>query len=190
MAIQTAGDSSDYLARLRKIHRELGIPEDFLDTTRLPLHIEPDDLVATEADYYQRPQKLTLAAHLAWISMRTAAARDGVILHLISAFRGIDYQRELIRKKLQKGHAIEEILTVVAAPGFSEHHTGRAIDLNTDDCAVLQQEFENTEAFQWLKSNAQDYGFALSYPRDNSWGIDYEPWHWCYQAENSDPEIV
>jgi D-alanyl-D-alanine carboxypeptidase len=159
----------------------MGIPEDFLDSTRLPLCIEPDLLVDAGPDFYQRPQKLTPAAHLAWVAMRDAAAREGVILHLISAFRGIDYQAELIHRKLQNGSLINEILSVVAAPGFSEHHTGRAIDLNTEDCAVLQEEFEKTTAFQWLTMKASNFGFVLSYPRDNPWGIAYEPWHWCYQ---------
>lgn len=189
MTNQAAGDlEPDYLDRIRTIHRELGIPDHYLETTRLPLYAEPDDLVATEPDFYQRPQRLTLAAHRAWIAMRQAAAGEGIVLHLISAFRGLDYQCELIRKKLQKGDSIGEILTVNAAPGFSEHHTGRAVDLNTTDCAVLEQEFENTEAFQWLKRKAQDYGFVLSYPRDNPWGIEYEPWHWCYQPDNPGSE--
>jgi len=188
MSIQAAGDEPDYLARLRKIHRELGIPEDFLDTTRLPLCVEPEDLVDTEPDFYQRPQKLTSATHLAWIAMRERAARDGVVLYLISAFRGIEYQRDLIHRKLQKGCLIDEILTVVAAPGFSEHHTGRAVDLNTDNCAVLQEEFENTDAFQWLMCKARAFGFTLSYPRNNPWGIAYEPWHWCYQPDNAGTE--
>ncbi|MBT8145423.1 MAG: D-alanyl-D-alanine carboxypeptidase family protein, partial [Gammaproteobacteria bacterium] len=69
---------------------------------------------------------------------------------------------------------------------FSEHHTGRALDLNTDGCAVLQEEFENTSAFQWLMAEAQSFGFILSYPRDNPWGIVYEPWHWCYQPDIAD----
>ena len=183
MANQATAVMPEFLARLRKAHQELGIPDEFLENPGLPLCIEPESLVDTEPDYYQRPQRLTAAAHSAWLAMRQAAATDGVILHLISAYRGIDYQSELIRKKLQKGEQLEDILAVVAAPGFSEHHTGRAIDLNTDDCAVLEEEFENTIAFQWLKERAGEFGFVLSYPRDNPWGIAYEPWHWCFQPE-------
>lgn len=181
MTIETQNVETEYLARLRASHRALGIPENFLDTSRLPLCIEPVDLVDTEPDYYCRPQKLTPAANLAWRAMRDAAAGDGVVLHLISAFRSIEYQVELIRKKLQNGNSIEEILSVVAAPGFSEHHTGRAIDLNTENCAVLEESFEKTTAFQWLNVNANNFGFVLSYPRNNNLGIAYEPWHWCYQ---------
>jgi D-alanyl-D-alanine carboxypeptidase len=189
MAIRADSVESEYLARLRKAHRKLGIPDAFLDHPRLPLCIEPEHLVDTEPDFYQRPQKLTPDAHLAWMAMRDAAASEGVVLHLISAFRGIDYQAELIRRKLQNGGLIDDILAVVAAPGFSEHHTGRAIDLNTEDCAVLEEEFEKTIAFQWLMVKAQDFGFVLSYPRDNRWGIAYEPWHWCYQPLVDDSRI-
>jgi len=181
MVRQDVGVSPEVLAQIRAVHRDLGIPESFLENTRMPLHGEPAELVATEADFYERPQRLTPAAHEAWLAMRQAAHEEGVVLYLISAYRGIDYQCDLIRRKLQKGCHMEEILSVVAAPGFSEHHTGRALDLHTDHCEVLQEEFENTAAFQWLVKRAGDFGFVLSYPRDNPWGIAFEPWHWCYQ---------
>jgi len=171
---------SAYLDRLRVVHRQLGIPETYLESTRLPLCLEPQQLVATEPDYYQRPQKLTPAANAAWLAMRQAAADEGVDLFLISAFRGVDYQSGLIRKKLDSGQDLPEILSVVAAPGFSEHHTGRAVDLGTSNCPALQEEFEDTPAFRWLDRHAAAYGFTLSYPQDNPYGISYEPWHWCF----------
>lgn len=170
-----------FLERVEQVHRDLGIPEDYLHTTRLPLCAEPEALVATETDYYGRPQRLEPGAFAAWSAMKQAAAEAGVILHLISAFRDLEYQRGLIVRKLDQGQAIADILRVNAAPGFSEHHTGRAIDIGTKDCPALEQEFENTEAFQWLVENAGDFGFALSYPPDNPLGIAYEPWHWCFK---------
>ena len=45
----------------------------------------------------------------------------------------------------------------------------------------LEEVFEDSEAFDWLLGNAGDYGFRLSYPRDNAYGIAYEPWHWFYE---------
>lgn len=169
-----------YLARLRTIHRELGITEDYLNDLRLPLCVEPAQLVDIGPDVYQRPQQLTPAAHAAWTAMRRAAESDGVELLLVSAYRGVDYQRDLIRRKLDSGRTLGDILQVIAAPGFSEHHTGRAIDLTTPGCGVLVEEFEETSAFQWLERRAGGFGFTLSYPRDNPHGISYEPWHWCY----------
>jgi D-alanyl-D-alanine carboxypeptidase len=67
---------------------------------------------------------------------------------------------------------------VNAAPGHSEHHTGRAVDIATPGSRPLTEEFEQTDAFRWLSSRAVEFGFSLTYPRDNPWGIAYEPWHW------------
>lgn len=173
-------DEQLFQQRVQLAHRELGIPENYLQETRLPLCVEPNDLEATELDYYGRPQRLVADALSAWSAMKAAAQDAGVVIHLISAYRDLDYQSNLIARKLDQGQSIEEILRVNAAPGFSEHHTGRAVDVGTDSCPALVEEFENTEAFQWLSDNAERFGFQLSYPRNNGLGIDYEPWHWCF----------
>ena len=69
-------------------------------------------------------------------------------------------------------------------PGYSEHHTGRALDITTSDCEPLTEAFELTEAFTWLVTHASKYQFSLTYPRDNPYGIIYEPWHWAVRAED------
>ena len=43
--------------------------------------------------------------------------------------------------------------------------------------------FEKTPAFTWLKENAHDYGFILSYPKGNLY-YQYEPWHWRFVGED------
>ena len=173
--------------RVVALHHALGIGPDYLETSKLPLCREPSELVDTELDFYQRPQKLTPDAFQAWCRMKFAAEDTGVALLLISAFRDIDYQHDLIARKVREGRTIEEVLTVNAAPGFSEHHTGRALDIGTTGCDPLVEEFENTSAFEWLISNAAAFGFTLTYPRGNGYGIDYEPWHWCFTA--TDPRV-
>jgi D-alanyl-D-alanine carboxypeptidase len=50
----------------------------------------------------------------------------------------------------------------------------------TDGVRPFSMEFENTLAFTWLVANARRFGFALSFPRGNAHGYDYEPWHWFY----------
>ena len=179
-------NSEDFLQRLAAVHAELGLPADYSANCRLPLCTEPDSLVDAGPDQFGRPQKLDPRALVAWQAMQAAAARDGVRLAIVSAFRGLDYQAGLIRRKLEGGQSLAEILAVVAVPGFSEHHTGRAIDVGTDDCPAVSPEFEQTPAYHWLQANASDHGFTLSYPRGNQLGIDFEPWHWCYSA--STPE--
>ncbi len=168
---------------MQAIHEALDIPSNYAHDRKLPLCVEPDKLVDTELDFYQRPQRLTAAAFSAWSAMKAAAAADEVAVFLISAFRDLEYQRGLIEKKLSDGQALAEILRVNAAPGYSEHHTGRAIDVGTANCDALSENFENTTAFQWLTANASIYHFSMSYPRTNVFGIQYEPWHWCFSAE-------
>ena len=67
-----------------------------------------------------------------------------------------------------------------AAPGYSEHHTGRAIDITTPGTQPLEPAFETTPAFEWLTGSAHEFGFRMSYPRNNRHGIAYEPWHWAW----------
>jgi len=171
---------TDYKQRVLGLHAQLGISVNFMDSTALLFYEEPSTLVTTEVDFYGREQRLTSNAYAAWLEMRSQAAIAGIELLMISAYRGIDYQAQLIQRKLDAGQTLEEILCVNAAPGFSEHHTGRAIDIASPQCPKLEEEFEHTAAFQWLQINAGDFGFTMSFPRGNNCGIIYEPWHWCY----------
>lgn len=163
-----------------ELHQTLGIPAGYISSCNLPFCEEPSQLVATERDFYDRPQQLTPESFAAWTAMKSAAATSRVDIFLISAYRSTQYQADLLAKKLGSGSAIEDILTVNAAPGFSEHHTGRAVDIGTYGCDALVEEFENTSAFQWLEENSVKFGFAMTYPRGNEFGIIYEPWHWCF----------
>jgi D-alanyl-D-alanine carboxypeptidase len=114
--------------------------------------------------------------------MRQTALVSGVELQPVSAWRSMAYQSGLLQRKLEKGLSMEEILRTSAAPGYSEHHTGRAIDITTPSCAALEEEFEHCAAFQWLQRHARVFGFRLSFPRNNRHSLAYEPWHWCFDG--------
>ena len=169
---------------LADLHRELGVPPDYAMRRGLPAHAEATELAGIGRDLYGRPQRLVPGAARAWRRMRRAARQDGIELLVVSAFRSFEYQAEVIRGKLAVGRSIEEILCSNAAPGFSEHHTGRALDLTTADVPPLEEAFELTPAFEWLAENARRFGFEMSYPRDNPWGIVYEPWHWAWSGRD------
>lgn len=172
--------AQDYRQSIAALHAELGIPADYASRTGLVLCEEAVELVSIGADVLGREQRLAPSAAEAWMRMRDAAERDGKQLLVVSAFRSVDYQRALIQRKLEKGLEIADILRINAAPGHSEHHTGRALDITAPDCPPLEQGFEVTRAFEWLTHHAARHGFRLSYPRDNPHGITYEPWHWAY----------
>lgn len=114
--------------------------------------------------------------------MSRAARRDGIELFLVSGYRSVERQAEMIRRRLKRGKTLEEILAVCAPPGFSEHHTGRAVDLGARGAPVREAGFAETAAFRWLEGDAAHWGFFLSYPRDNVQGFEFEPWHWCYRG--------
>lgn len=160
----------------------LGIPRDYARKHHLRLQREPVRLVANGTDIYGRQQWLQPRAARALARMRAAAADAGADLQIVSAFRSIEYQLGIIERKLARGQAIADILRVSAAPGYSEHHSGRCIDLTTPGCAPLEESFERSPAYAWLRQHATRFGFSLSYPRENPHGIAYEPWHWCWHA--------
>lgn len=149
-------------------------------TNRVPFVEEADDLVSVGPDYLGRDAFLTPGAAAGWEAMRQAALADGIELMMISTFRSVDRQAELLGAKIAKGMTMEQALEYSAYPGFSEHHSGNAIDIGSTECSHLEEEFETTAAFDWLMRNAGDFGFVMTYPRDNEYGIAYEPWHWCF----------
>ena len=177
MSVMTA-----YADRIAQHLRELGIAASYGEERGLPLCEEPPDVVLIGLDIFGRARHLEPAAARQWSAMRDAARAAGIELLLVSAFRSVDYQRAIFDRKLSQGTPIEEILRVNAAPGYSEHHTGRAVDIATRGCPPLTEAFETTEAFEWLTANAGTFGFGMSFPRGNPTGIAYEPWHWAFQS--------
>jgi len=170
---------------LRELHQELGIRADYAQATGQPGFDEARELVEVGPNLVGRMQRLTPLAAGRWAAMAEAAAGDDIVLLIVSGFRSIDYQATLIRNKIAAGQLIDDILKVNAAPGFSEHHTGRAVDIATPGSRPLTEDFETTAAFDWLQHRAADFGFVMSFPRDNPWGISYEPWHWCWNRQDS-----
>jgi D-alanyl-D-alanine carboxypeptidase len=166
----------------RALMTELGIPENYGSDPLLPVYAEAIDLVEAGPNIVGRMQTLTTSAATAWQGILKATQDEEIELVMVSGFRSIEYQADLIRNKLAAGQLITEILQVNVAPGYSQHHTGNAIDIATPGYKPLLEEFETSPAFAWLKEHAGRFGFTLSYPRDNPEGIAYEPWHW-YRAE-------
>ena len=172
--------SSDW----KTIWSSLGIDEDLISACKLPLCEDADHLVSAGLDIFNREQFVTSSTLTCWSKMQSAAAEEDITLAIVSAFRSVEYQYELIRNKLAQGQLIHNIVQVNAIPGFSEHHTGKAIDIGTDDCDPLTEEFDTTPAFQWLTANAHLFEFTMSYPKNNATNIIYEPWHWmCRPAD-------
>ncbi|WP_432808667.1 M15 family metallopeptidase [Pantanalinema sp. GBBB05] len=129
---------------------------------------------------------LRKSAASAYQAMVAAAQADGVSLVALSGFRSKNDQDYLFfGKKAERGQVAAERAKVSAPPGYSEHHTGYALDIGDGSVPAtdLSESFEQTAAFHWLQANAAHYSFELSFPKDNRQGVSYEPWHWRYVGD-------
>ena len=174
--------SASYENRIREAFAELAIPPELVRRRGLPRCVEARRLVVAEVDARGRELKLTPTAARAWQRMKSAASQVSVQLYLVSAFRSFDRQCEILRAKLAAGQALEDILGVSAPPGYSEHHTGRAVDIGASPDDPLDEAFDRTDAYRWLAANAARFDYALSYPPENRYGYRYEPWHWLHRS--------
>ena len=118
------------------------------------------------------------------LEMREVAKREGIYLVFLSGYRSLNLQKDIFYslKSIRNQEAAERA-RVSAPPGYSEHSTGFAIDIGdaTKRETDFETEFENTDAFRWLKKNAAKFHFKLSFNKNNKY-IDYEPWHWRYEG--------
>lgn len=126
--------------------------------------------------------------------MISDAARDGIELTVVSAYRSVQKQQENLESYTQRlinlGHSSTEARKLaekeIALPYTSEHNAGLALDILTPDWWETHDDvtadFENTEQFHWLSENAHKYGFIMRYPKEyeNVTGIIYEPWHYRF----------
>jgi LAS superfamily LD-carboxypeptidase LdcB len=133
-------------------------------------------------DTEQRFERLHVEAGLELLKMMDAARLDGVWLIPVSGFRDMARQAMLFQLETEHLGSEEAAARAVAPPGYSEHHTGYAVDL-ADGLARafdVSLSFGQTKAFAWLMTHAHEFGFELSFPLDNPQGVNYEPWHWRF----------
>lgn len=126
--------------------------------------------------------------------MFEAASKDGVYLTPCSGYRTYETQERNYNNKISyyetlgysKEDAAIKAATIIMPPGSSEHNLGYAMDI-----VCVDEWFEDTDEFQWLMTNAADYGFILRYPKDKQdiTKVTYEPWHWRYVGVEAAKEM-
>lgn len=109
---------------------------------------------------------------------------------IVSAYRSRELQEELLQEEIRKNlwqgmprrTAEWDALRTVAPAGCSEHETGLAVDIVSENDPELKESQEETAENRWLQENCWKYGFILRYPRDKEevTGFAYEPWHFRY----------
>ena len=108
--------------------------------------------------------------------LQNDAAAQGLNIWLSSGFRSYDYQNQIYNNYVARdGQAAAD--TYSARPGYSEHQSGLAIDVNQID-----DSFIGTPEAIWLENHCHEYGFILRYPqgKQDITGYKYESWHIRY----------
>lgn len=138
-----------------------------------------------------RRETMDLEAVQAFRDMSIAAKASGVSLMPISGFRTISEQAALFARQTERRGSKKAAAKWSAPPGYSEHHTGYALDIADQQrpATDLNTSFQQTPAYRWLAANAVNYGFELSFPPNNWQGVSFEPWHWRYVGSDRAGQI-
>ena len=163
-------------------------PDRLLDHRRYE-EANPADLVNLNPN---SELKLQAPVQIAVNEMIASAKAEGVQLGIASAFRSVEDQNRLFFDiKAERGQSPTARAEVSAPPGYSEHHTGYAVDFidESKPGTHTDNSFETTPAFQWLQQNAAAYSFEMSFPKDSNSSVSYEPWHWRYVGDRKSLEL-
>ena len=165
-------DAIDYLVLVNKTHP---LPEDWedkLETVHITNSLGDDVEVET-------------AAYDAYLQLKEALEQEGVYVDLDSARRSIAAQQQIVDDFTEK-YGPAYVAKYVAVPGYSEHHTGLALDLYLiiDGVDVYENEdmVQYPEIWAQIHEKLAEYGFILRYleGKEHATGYGYEPWHIRY----------
>ena len=136
----------------------------------------------------------------AFIKMKDAAEKDGIVIKLVSGFRDFYRQQMIWNNKYRKftnefsldgPTAIKEIIRFSTIPGTSRHHWGTEIDIidknfENEKDLLISKKYEEGGIFnslkKWMDKNSKRFGFYIVYDDDsNRPGFEYEPWHYTYK---------
>lgn len=174
---QPASDSIDYMALVNKTH---ALPDDWeekLQTVHMTNSVGDD--VEVEKKAYE-----------AYLKLKADLEKDGIFVDLDSARRSIAEQQRIMDDFTEK-YGKDYALKTVATPGYSEHHTGLALDLyliiDGKDIVENEDMIQYPEIWSKIHAKLADYGFILRYLEgsEHITGYGYEPWHIRY-LDNAD----
>jgi LAS superfamily LD-carboxypeptidase LdcB len=188
------GRNEDFQKQIRKISKTVGVLDKLSKTDEellqkyskvyfLNEHYIPEKLSTVEKQWtYDESREFQLHSNVMpfFNDMVADAKSDGIDLWVVSAYRSFQTQAQL--KGAYTVTYGSGANAFSADQGFSEHQLGTTIDFTTSGIGGGLNGFQNTPAYTWLRNNAHEYGFALSYPENNSYYV-FEPWHWRFVGE-------
>ena len=139
----------------------------------------PNNLEKINNQYALDNMKLVKTAKEEFERLSKEAAKEGLNIIAMSAYRSYSYQIDLYNR-YAKSDGKEKADTYSGRPGHSEHQTGLAVDVYNKKLPYTS--FENTKEYEWMMKNAYKYGFILRFPKDKEeeTGYHFESWHYRY----------
>ena len=160
---------------------------------KLPDNWESRIELEETANYFGEPVRVEKAAYAEYQALRSALLEEGVDIELESCYRSVERQEELWAE-YEEAYGLDYCNKYVAVPGFSEHHTGFAIDTNLiqqsdDQASEKEKQKERAQLWEKVHRKLPEYGFILRYleGKEDITGYSYEPWHLRYVG---DPDIA
>ncbi len=168
----------------------------FQNTTLIPISElmgQGTPNLVSGSSYRLRPEAAT-----AFEELKKAAAKDGIIIKVVSSYRDYAHQNRIWERKynrfresgLSSTASIEKIIEYSTIPGTSRHHWGTDLDLidgakKVEGDVLVPSKFHGTGPFcslkEWMDKNAATYDFHLAYTDTSERkGFNYEPWHYSY----------
>lgn len=174
-------DPTDILILVNKTNRAPAVPVTL---------VKPDVMPTKEGyaeNIYMRPE-----AAGALEELFAGAAQEGITLYATSGYRSYSTQKAIFERKLDR-MSEKAANASVAKPGYSEHQTGLAMDVEgqTTLGTGLTEAFGTSPEGIWLAAHCHEYGFIIRYPEEKTkiTGYIYEPWHIRYVGKEAAAEI-
>lgn len=159
--IETISNPDSYTVLINKYR---ALPEDYA----------PKDLQSLSIN---SNMKLRKVAAEAYEELQNAALLDQVIIIPFSTYRTKEYQNKLYTNYVREDGK-ESADTYSARPRHSEHETGLAVDVRSNNLIDNLTD----DDYKWMLNNSYKYGFIVRYAYASSAITGYmeEPWHLRY----------
>ncbi|MEE0958397.1 MAG: M15 family metallopeptidase [Ruminococcus sp.] len=165
-------DGINYMALVNKTH---ALPENWekqLETVHMTNSVGDDVEVEKKA-------------YAAYLKLKSDLEKENIYVDLDSARRSVAEQQRIMDDFINK-YGAEYAAKTVAKPGYSEHHTGLALDLyliiDGKDITENEDMVQYPEIWAKIHEKLAGCGFTLRYLEgsEHITGYGYEPWHIRY----------
>ena len=172
-----ASDGIDYMVLVNKLNP---LPEDWEDKLEC---VTVKNSVGNDVEVEKK-------AYDAYEKLKADLESEDIFVDLDSARRSVEEQQRIM-DEFTRDHGADYAAKTVATPGYSEHHTGLALDLylivDGNDVTENDDMIQYTDIWAKIHEKLPRYGFILRYldGKEHITGYGYEPWHIRY-IDNAD----